>query len=81
MPDSDLAKQLGRAYEAVRDKRNQLRIAYKGLRYVWWKRHELELLEELAITKLRRCLAVPLLLFAKKIEIGDGVTQLLLTFA
>ena len=44
MPDADLAKQIGRPYAAVRDKRNLLHIPYERSRYDWWKPHELELL-------------------------------------
>ena len=46
MPDSDLAEQIGRPYEAVRDKRNQLKIEYTHPRYSWWKPQELELLSK-----------------------------------
>jgi hypothetical protein len=48
MPDADLAKQIGRPYEAVRDKRIQLKIEYKLPRYVSWKAEELELLKGFA---------------------------------
>ena len=73
MPDGDLAKQIGRPYEAVRDKRNQLDIPYDQPRYVWWKPQELELLNKFpdaevakmtgrAITAVRQ----------KRLKLGDG---------
>jgi hypothetical protein len=47
MPDSDVARMIGRRYEAVRDKRGALEIPYRNPRYDWWTREELKLLEKL----------------------------------
>jgi len=54
LPDSDVARRIGRPYATVRDKRHQLHVPYQNPRYDWWTPEELDLLSHLPQEEVAR---------------------------